>query len=160
MKDACVRGLCNAPVKASANPDTSVTETQPRVNIKVPALVQKGVGAARSKVIPAQQHCRCGTQLSLCCPGRREAEAHLPRFLLPFPFLLVLLPFPQPGEPSWDGHPGTSPSLCCRKNRQRGCETTFSPKARVVGKSGGITVLSPEYSAVLAEKKSQVRVVL
>lgn len=62
MNDPCVRALPNAPVKVSANPDTSVTETQSRVNIKVSALVQQGLGVGA-----AQSSHLCSAVLQMWC---------------------------------------------------------------------------------------------
>lgn len=118
MKDACVRALCNAPVKASANPDTLVTETQPRINIKVPALVQQlgakssllsstadvvlnfpsaGLGELKPKLVLSGFCCLSHSSLC-CCPGHSQGSL--------------------PGLDTW------SHSLCSRKNRQWDCEAT------------------------------------
>lgn len=79
--------FCNAVVRASANPDTLVTETQLRVNIKVLALVQQWIWGAGSRVTTVEQLCR---------PVRT-----LPSWSQPYPFTCslsqskVLLSFPE-----------------------------------------------------------------
>lgn len=89
-----VRALCAAPVRASANPDALVTETQPRVKVQVPALVQQGLGAA-----PSSDPCPAALQMcsaSLCCPCRVGAEAG--------PCCLPHSCCPAPSQGSLPGH--------------------------------------------------------
>lgn len=112
VKDACVRAPCSAAVTASANPDTLVTQTQPESTQKC-HVGSAGVGGSSKQSHP------CSAVLQIPSAGPGEGKSSFGRFLLLFPFLPVLLPFPQPGHPSWDGH-STAPSLWLQEKQAAG----------------------------------------